>query len=145
MKYYKCIVCQETFQWGKNNDPTRCLVCGSEGKVGEQLIALAALRMVLKDETGRKVYFYKNKIVGRDDLRIFDNYKYVSKQQFKVVRDEQTGWTIEALESVVNPLYINKKRIEAGEICKLDSDKTYELLIGNIESGVGLKLKVVFE
>lgn len=145
MRYYTCTVCSQNFEWENVEEPTKCLSCGHEGKVGEQLFELPPVRLVFTDKNGIQVFIHKSEVIGRDTFRLFEDYKYVSGEQFKLNKDKEKGWSIEGLDNTTNPTYLNGEKLETGKVINIDHKKDNEILIGNNESGVGLKLKITFE
>ena len=145
MRYFNCSVCTGQFEVDGTEDPVKCLSCGHEGKVGEHFTELPSMRIVFVDKAEKQVYIHKSEIVGRDTFRLFEDYKYVSNEQFKLIKDDEKGWSIEGIENTTNPTFINGERLEPTKVVSIDYKKENELLIGNIETGVGLRLKVLFE
>jgi len=146
MRYFIDNRCSgEVFEWEGPGDPTKCLICGQEGKVGEHLKELPPLRLVFQDKNEICVYIHKNEVIGRDVFRLFEDYKYVSKEQFKLKRELDKGWSIEAIENTANPTFLNGEKLEPGKTVMIDHTKDNDILIGNIETGLGLKLKIKFE
>jgi serine/threonine-protein kinase len=62
-------------------------------------------RIYLVGVNGFKASVHKSMIIGRDWCRVFEGYKYVSPEQFRVLRTD-SNWEIEGLEAV-NPTYLN--------------------------------------
>lgn len=144
MRYFNCSVCNQNFEWEGTDDPPKCLSYGHEGKVGEKLTELPPARIVFIDKNGLQVFLHKSQTLGRDFFRIFEDYKFVSNEQLKVVKDEK-GWYLEGIENTTNPTFLNNEKLDSGKIINLDYKKENELLIGNNETGVVLKLKISFE
>ncbi len=149
MRYFFDTRCRtekmEYFEWEGDAEPTKCLICGLEGKVGEDIFELPPVRLVFTDKNGIQVFIHKSEVIGRDTLRLFEDYKYVANEQFKLNKDKEKGWSVEGLDNTTNPTYLNGEKLEIGKVVDIDYKKYNEILIGNIESGAGLKLKITFE
>lgn len=145
MRYFECSVCNQQFEIEGPEDPVKCLSCGHEGKIGEHFTELSPIRIVFQDKNENKIYIHKSEIVGRDTFRLFEDYKYVSSDQFKINKDNEKRWSLVALDNTTNPTFLNGEKLEPGKEVLIDHKKENEILIGNIETGVGLKLKVLFE
>ncbi len=69
---------------------------------------------------------HKTSIIGRDDFRVYGEfYKYVSGQQFIVIKDSEGFW-LEGLETT-NPTYINGKKLEKGQRVRLEEGSVIEI------------------
>lgn len=84
--------------------------------------------------------FYKTKTIKRDDLRVFGNSQYVSREQQFIIKKHPESWFIEGMDAS-NETFLNNENITRKTKELQDGDK---LFIGNPSSGEGLELKVKF-
>ena len=74
----------------------------------------------------------RSAMLGQEDFRAFENYKYIGNPQFKIIREKETShWFIEGLKGVKNNTRLNgevitgiRKELFAGDIISVGPFKT---------------------
>lgn len=75
--------------------------------------------------------------IGQSDLRQFESYRYVSKPQFRIIRDEDgSRWLIEGLTGVTNNTRLNGEKITGRRVELTEGDV---ISVGPFRTTVQLK------
>jgi predicted component of type VI protein secretion system len=111
MEWRRCNACGNVFQGN------RCPECGSSDAE-----VVTPLRIYLTGTNGFKASVHKSMVIGRDWCRVFEGYKYVSPEQFELIKSEE-GWKIRGKEGAVHPTLHNGIDITSREASLKEGDK----------------------
>jgi phage FluMu protein Com len=128
METFRCKACNKELKRGD----TQCPECGSK-----DIMRIFIRIAFIEPSVEYPFSAHKGMKLGRDNFRLYKEYKYLEKEQFEVIKSND-GWKIKGLPGVTNPTFLNDMDITNQTVDLKDGDTIrvgkFEVKVKFIES-----------